>query len=450
MTDQSHPDSPTTGNHAGGPGAYLVDVIVVGGGLAGLVSAATAAQAGRRVVVFDAHPLGGRARVDDRNGFRFNRGPRALYLGGAGRPILDSLGVDTRAGASPAVPQSQGRHQGQLRLLPQGLGSLLRTPLLRPAEKLQVGRILTRFPKLDTKALAGTSFGVFLAEQHLGPTAADLVRMLARVATYAAEPDAADAGAVVGNMQLALAEGVRYLDGGFQVIVDGLQAAALKAGVEFRTVAATSVHPGSGTTRPVVHTAQGPISATSIVLATGTPEAAANLLGSPIIGADHLTAPVTAACLELGLRRPPRYPVVFGVGEPLYLSTHCPPAQLAPPGHAVVHVMRNHAADETLNHHEQRTWLWAAAQQAGVAEEHVVEQRFLAEMVVTGGMPTAEGGGLPGRPTVASPERPGILLAGDWVGPVGLLADASVASGAAAGQLAVAPSAGATATMAAK
>ena len=64
----------------------------------------------------------------------------------------------------------------------------------------------------------------------------------------------------------------------------------------------------------------------------------------------------------------------------------------------------------------------------------MVEQRFLAEMIVTGGMPTAEGGGLPGRPAVTSPERPGILLAGDWVGPVGLLADASVSSGAAAGQ----------------
>lgn len=434
MTDQSHSDSHATMNNSGGPGAGLIDVIVVGGGLAGLVAAATAARSGRRVVVLDPHPLGGRARVDDRNGFRFNRGPRALYQGGAGRPILDSLGVDTRAGAVPGVPQSQGRHQGELRLLPQGPGSLIRTPLLRPADKIRVGLLLTKFPKLDTKALAGTSFGAFLAEQHLGPTAADLVRMLARVATYAAEPDAADAGAVVGNMQLALAEGVRYLDGGFQAIVDALQATAVKAGVEFRTLAATSVHAGSGSAPPVVHTAQGPISASSVVLATGTPAAAANLLGAPILGADHLSAPVTAACLELGLRRPPRYPVVFGIGEPLYLSTHCPPARLAPPGHAVVHVMRNHAADEPLEHHEQRAWLWAAAQQAGVTEGDVVEQRFLAEMVVTGGMPTAEGGGLPGRPAVTSPERPGILLAGDWVGPVGLLADASVSSGAAAGQ----------------
>ena len=437
MTDQSHSDSHATINHSGGPGAELVDVIVVGGGLAGLVAAATAARSGQRVVVLDSHPLGGRARVDDRNGFRFNRGPRALYLGGAARPILDSLGVDTRAGASPVVPQSQGRHQGELRLLPQGPGSLLRTPLLRPAEKVRVGRLLTTFPKLDTKALAGTSFGTFLAEQKLGPTTADLVRMLARVATYVAEPDTADAGAVVANMQLALAEGVRYLDGGFQVIVDGLQATAIKAGVEFRTVAATSVHAGGGSALPVVHTAQGPISAASVVLATGTPAAAANLFKAPIIGADLLSAPVTAACLELGLRRPPRYPVVFGIGEPLYLSTHCPPAKLAPPGHVVVHVMRNHAADETLGHHEQRAWLWAAAQQAGVTEDDVVEQRFLAEMVVTGGMPTASGGGLPGRPAVSSPERPGILLAGDWVGPVGLLADASVASGAAAGQHAV-------------
>ena len=40
--------------------------------------------------------------------------------------------------------------------------------------------------------------------------------------------------------------------------------------------------------------------------------------------------------------------------SPLYLSTHCPPADLAPPGHAVVHVMRYQPVDDTMPADDQR------------------------------------------------------------------------------------------------
>lgn len=421
-----------------------VDTVVVGGGLAGLVAAVTASRAGGRVTLLDAHPLGGRARADDRNGYLFNRGPRALYLGGAARPVLDSLGVDTTAGGPPAASGAKARREGRLHTLPQGPGSLLRTSLLGPAEKVRFARLLVGLPRIDAHSLAGTRFGDFLAEQRLSPTATDLVRMVARVATYAGDLDDVDAEAVVANVQLALAQGVLYLDGGFQSLVDQLQRAAVDAGVDIRTVAARSVAPATATSQPVVETEGGPISAPTVVLAVGTPAAAAGLLGAPVDGAARLSPPVTAACLELGLRRPPACRLMFGVGEPLYLSTHCPPAGLAPPGHAVVHVMRNHRAGEELDARSQRDWLRAAAGQAGVGGEDVVEERFLAEMVVTGGLPTAAGGGFGGRPTVAAGNRPGVLLAGDWVGPVGLLTDAAAASGEAAGRQA----AGRSATMA--
>lgn len=69
------------------------DVAVIGGGLAGLAAAATAARAGATVTVLEGHGLGGRARVDRRGGFTFNRGPRALYLGGPGRRILSEPGA---------------------------------------------------------------------------------------------------------------------------------------------------------------------------------------------------------------------------------------------------------------------------------------------------------------------------------------------------------------------
>ena len=56
---------------------------------------------------------------------------------------------------------------------------------------------------------------------------------------------------------------------------------------------------------------------------------------------------------------------------------------------------------------------------------------------VSGTTPTA-GRGLAGRPTVAIEEHPGAFLAGDWVGPEGLLLDAVAASAVAAGEQAAA------------
>jgi len=63
----------------------------------------------------------------------------------------------------------------------------------------------------------------------------------------------------------------------------------------------------------------------------------------------------------------------------------------------------------------------------------VVTRRFLAHMTVSGALPRAGSGGMAGRPGVDDTGVPGVTMAGDWVGPVGLLADASLASGRAAG-----------------
>ena len=77
----------------------------------------------------------------------------------------------------------------------------------------------------------------------------------------------------------------------------------------------------------------------TVVVANGGPDVARALL--PVDpGWDELGPDQTAACLDLGLQRAPRHRTVFGLGEPLYLSVHCPPADLAPAGQVVVHVMR--------------------------------------------------------------------------------------------------------------
>jgi hypothetical protein len=49
-------------------------------------------------------------------------------------------------------------------------------------------------------------------------------------------------------------------------------------------------------------------------------------------------------------------------------------------------------------------------------------------MVVSNGLVTAVRGGTPGRPGPAVPDASRLYVVGDWVGPKGMLVDASLAS----------------------
>jgi phytoene dehydrogenase-like protein len=255
-----------------------------------------------------------------------------------------------------------------------------------------------------------------------------VISALTRVATYAGDLDLVAADAAVAQLQLAL-EGVVYLDGGWQSLVDGLEAAATSAGARVlegeRATALQARTDGTFEVRTPARTLQ----AASVVVATGSPAAARALL--PHAPAWELGAPATAACLDLGLRRVPATMVAFGLDQPLYLSTHSPKAHLAPPGGAVVHVMRYGARTST----DDRAQLWALARRCGIGDDDVVVQRFLHEMTVCHALPRP-GPGLTGRPAVDATGTEGVFLAGDWVGAAGLLADASLASGEAAGRAA--------------
>ena len=100
-------------------------VVVIGAGLAGLTAAATAARAGKPVVVVEAQTAGGRARTDERGGYRFNQGPHALCRGGEAWRVLRDLGVPHR-GHRPPLRGARVVRDGQLARPPGGtIGSLV-------------------------------------------------------------------------------------------------------------------------------------------------------------------------------------------------------------------------------------------------------------------------------------------------------------------------------------
>jgi hypothetical protein len=72
----------------------------------------------------------------------------------------------------------------------------------------------------------------------------------------------------------------------------------------------------------------------------GGPDIAARLLDVDAARAGRVGPDVTAACLDLGLSSAPEPLAMFGMDAPLYLSTHCPPADLAPAGRTLVSLGR--------------------------------------------------------------------------------------------------------------
>jgi phytoene dehydrogenase-like protein len=67
-----------------------LDVVIIGGGLAGLTTATLLARSGKAVTLFEqsSKEIGGRARTTVIDGFYFNQGPHALFLTDAGDSVL--------------------------------------------------------------------------------------------------------------------------------------------------------------------------------------------------------------------------------------------------------------------------------------------------------------------------------------------------------------------------
>ena len=382
------------------------EVIVVGAGIAGLTAAAFVARGGRSVQVIEArNQPGGQARSDDRDGFALNLGPHALYNGGAGFAVLRELGIGVN-GSSPAPANGRMMFDGQLHLAPAGLTTLLKTRALSAKEKFEIGRVLGHLSSLRSGDYASVSTQSWIDGVVRSERARQMISAVVRVSSYGNRPSQMSAEVAISQAQISLGGGVTYLDGGWSQLIRAL----------------TEFVPPPIVVKEAVRDLP---EAAVIIVANGNPKNASELVGKQF----NVGPSLEVSCLDLGLRRPPPHNFVLGGDVPFYFSNFSAAANVAAHGQHLVCVAEylddsSAPSVETLEQYARST---------GVADDDVVMRRYLHRMTAVSAVATAEHGGLHGRPAITDSAIPGVFLAGDWVGPVGHLADASFASGRSAG-----------------
>ena len=409
------------------------DVIVVGGGLAGLTAACYLARGGAAVTVFEkAATLGGRAATQDYDGYQFNRGIHALYSGGAISEVLQELGITYRYG-KPG--ESFALLGGRMHLQPADLPTLLRTDLLNLGDKLEFLRLLAGLSRIKPQTLARVTVQSWLAGAVHRPQVRRLVAAIARTFVYSTALDLVSAEVFVDKLQRAAKHPVYYIDGGWQTLVEGLRRAAEQAGAR--------IVPGARV-EAVVHQAgrvQGVrlgdgslVSAAAVILAV-TPADAATLVDggadSPLRRIVDGLVPAQVACLDVALRRlpPASYPIVQDLDRPLFLSTQSLYSRVAPPGAALAYAFKQLDPRRPSDAHTDERELASLFDAALPGWRDVLVKRVaLPRILAVGTLPTARDGGFAGRPGPTVPGLANLYLAGDWIGAEGFLADASLAS----------------------
>ncbi len=210
------------------------DVVIIGGGLAGLSTGALLAKQGKRVVVVEkGNQAGGRAYTYEEKGFTFNYGPHAMYTPESG------LLADVMARLGRPVPKCEyvdnmcayWADGDRLAVMGAKPHQLLTTKLFSLGERLQLVKLMLALKSAKPESIvAGTTWRKWV-EDHTGDAAVRRFAMaLGTVNTYTRPAGELDAAWLISHFQRVLfaKDYVGYMSGGwrsmYEVFIEELEA----------------------------------------------------------------------------------------------------------------------------------------------------------------------------------------------------------------------------------
>lgn len=202
-------------------------ITVIGGGLAGLTAAITAAESGARVNLYESHhTLGGRARTAE-GPYLTNDGPHVLYNGGPHWAWLKRRGLLGQIASVAPLEAARFRFRWD--------GSLRHTP---PLALLKLARQSPETAPVD-RDFASWAAGV------VGSKAARAAANYAAVAVFHHDPGSLSAAFVQERLHraTALPPEARYPVGGWGALVDRMATRAWELGVHVETTARVDALP---------------------------------------------------------------------------------------------------------------------------------------------------------------------------------------------------------------
>lgn len=202
------------------------DVVIVGGGLAGLSAGARLSKAGKRILLLEKGILGGRALTFSIKGFSFNFGAHAVY--GRDTSVLNRLEkeLELKLNWKDFSPAKAKYDLGsELSDVPVNLSGLIQTKMVKGAGKIQfVWEILKTLIQAE-KGHPHISLKKWLDEHGYREDVKEMMLTLASSNFFTREPDKIPSDVFFNYYKRIFRtnKAVFYIQGGWQVLIDEFQ-----------------------------------------------------------------------------------------------------------------------------------------------------------------------------------------------------------------------------------
>jgi len=346
------------------------DVVIIGGGMAGLATGALLAKQGRRVTVLErGNQPGGRAYTYEDQGYTLNYGPHAMYTPESGilGEVMRRLGRDVPACGYVDAMHAYWADGDRLAVMGAKPHQVLTTRLFSLGERLQVVKIMLAIRSARTDAIApGTTWREWVEGQTGDPAVRRFANALGTINSYTRPAADLDAGWLLAHFQRTLfaKDSVGYMSGGlrsmYNIFIDELRAngGELITGARVdRLETDDALHGESSTGRIVAAiTPDARYEAGAFVCTLPPQDATAIAPEGSALRAEmerwSRLDDVRALCMDLGFGRKVRdnLALVFDIERDLYYSVHSyTTPDLAPANGQLLHAMAYLSCEEAAD-----------------------------------------------------------------------------------------------------